>query len=761
MQKNSKKIVIFYSSIGNGHIVAAQAIQQEILRQDASARVLLQDIRSFMSPAWRKIDERLFWFIAKHLPESFDTLFLTMQARGSSVPSLSLLPNDYPEEKVLAFLKSQAPDAILATHYGAAQVLGTLRERELLAEIRIGWLHTDFFEGYFPRISKRIDLTFLGHPELETRWRDAGVPPEKVTTSGMPVQIPERKLGTREDALRALGLATDLPTILLTGGKEGTGDYCAVVGSIARHCHRAVQIIAVCGTNERLQSQLTSLGERLPSFVVLKAFGLLSHGEMLSLMCAADLLITKAGGMTPSEAFATGTPTILLDVVSGHERINAAMFVRLGLAELASEAEKAGAMVESLLADSRRLAAMLEAQRNFRESIQVSRIAQFALDDSFVPVRLPGDFGVENGAPVTDIGKALAGISDADNANVELLLSYATSRSPQRVVMENPFGHLAIRISDVVYSANHLADQQADPNFLQHLSLADYLYGVQPSSASQVHTSTYGMAYGRETLGLRVSGISADDMAAMVAEADCMEEQFHEGSLRWVRSGFNCADVVAHIVEAGGYGVSARMDWLGLPSMPLDTFERARSAFEEAPELNLELVAYRRVPGAQAAYHFSRFPLSIGRPLRSMARVLNSASQDPLEMAVSRQVASYFGDRRLSVDNLRPNAPADDGKTTGTGAVMETRSLELALINDLRHLLGVYAKLPIKEMERLAELPAVHEMQRLVDRGQEIARIATERAVELQLFPPYRKRLRAPSNKRLVDYERLSKQKLH
>jgi hypothetical protein len=120
MQKNSKKIVIFYSSIGNGHIVAAQAIQQEILRQDASARVLLQDIRLFMSPAWRKIDERLFWFIAKHLPESFDTLFLTMQARGSSVPSLSLLPNDYPEEKVLAFLESQAPDAILATHYGAA-----------------------------------------------------------------------------------------------------------------------------------------------------------------------------------------------------------------------------------------------------------------------------------------------------------------------------------------------------------------------------------------------------------------------------------------------------------------------------------------------------------------------------------------------------------------------------------------------------------------------------------------------------------------
>ena len=45
-------------------------------------------------------------------------------------------------------------------------MLGTLRERGLLAQVSIGWLHTDFFEGYFPRISKRIDRTFLAHPDL-------------------------------------------------------------------------------------------------------------------------------------------------------------------------------------------------------------------------------------------------------------------------------------------------------------------------------------------------------------------------------------------------------------------------------------------------------------------------------------------------------------------------------------------------------------------------------------------------------------------
>lgn len=97
------------------------------------------------------------------------------------MPSLAWPYNDYPEEKVRAFRQAQAPDAVLATHYGSAQVVGTLRERGLLAQVKIGSLHTDFFEGYFPRISKRIDRTLLAHPNLEARWLAAGVPPDKVT----------------------------------------------------------------------------------------------------------------------------------------------------------------------------------------------------------------------------------------------------------------------------------------------------------------------------------------------------------------------------------------------------------------------------------------------------------------------------------------------------------------------------------------------------------------------------------------------------
>jgi UDP-N-acetylglucosamine:LPS N-acetylglucosamine transferase len=746
------KVVIFYSSIGYGHISAAQSIRDEIKRQSPTTPVLLQDIRTFMHPVWRRVDERLYWFVANHLPECFESLFRAMQTRGSRAPSLSMLPNDYPEESVLAYLTAQRPDAVLATHYGAAQVLGTLREKGLLSDTRIGWLHTDFFEGYFPRISKRIDRTFLAHPELETRWLAAGVPADKVVTSGMPVRIPERSADARRATLQGLGLSADVPTLLLTGGKEGVGDYPGVIGSVVRHGPGRLQIIAVCGTNSGQHEVLADLQGKLPESATLKPLGLLPRSDMAACMAAADILVTKAGGMTPAEAFALGVPTVLLDVISGHERENAALFQRQGLARFAASADDAGKFAVDLLCEPAQREAMLRAQREFRQSIDIASIVRFALDEGFRPARPLPDFGVENGAPVQGIGQALAKLDAEAPAEVELLLSYATSQTPQRVVLENPFGHLAIRISGIVYSANYIADPSVDPNFLQHVSLPDYLYGIDRPSRSQVHTNTYGMAYGRETLGLRVQGIPAGRRAAMVAEAHRIETGFRDASLRWSRNDLNCADVVGRILAAGGYDGRSLYDRAGLPNMPLDLFERMRARFEEDPALREELVAYRLLPGTQASYRFSRFPLSMGQPLRSMARVLGDAQPDALEQAVARQVTSYFGDRQLYVEDLRACWPASPA------AGRPHLALERAILADLRRLLAAYVKLPLTRIERLGNLPAAAAFYRLVDRGIELARLATEHAEDDPRPRTYR--LRALFTQLVEAYGRINPQRL-
>jgi hypothetical protein len=258
-------------------------------------------------------------------------------------------------------------------------------------------------------------------------------------------------------------------------------------------------------------------------------------------------------------------------------------------------------------------------------------------------------------------------------------LSYATARTPQRIVTENPFGHIAIRIGPMTYSANHLAWRDKDPTFLQHISLADYLYGATPPSASQQHTATYGMTYGREVLALRITGITPVQIMAMRDEVALIERGYRRGELAWDRASLNCADIVQRILSAGGWTLATPNRRLGAPTMPLDVFEAARDAFASDAALSACLIAYRQMPGTRADYRYSRFPVSLYQPLRSLSNALRDGRVDPLEADVARQVIGLDGDRRLFVDALVPGA----SERTSTGALP---SIERAMRSDLSNL---------------------------------------------------------------------------
>ena len=84
-----KKILILYSSIGNGHISAANAIKADILEKNPKAKVRLKNIRDFIpSRRKEKWDEKLFWFVVKNYPNTFDKIFRKKMAQGNQRPLL-------------------------------------------------------------------------------------------------------------------------------------------------------------------------------------------------------------------------------------------------------------------------------------------------------------------------------------------------------------------------------------------------------------------------------------------------------------------------------------------------------------------------------------------------------------------------------------------------------------------------------------------------------------------------------------------------
>lgn len=718
------KVIIFYSSIGQGHISAAWAIEKDIKQIDTNAIVVQKDIREFMSPLWRKIDERLYWFVVNSLPKTFDALFWNLQEAGNKAYSFATLPNDYPDKDVHDFIRKEDPQVIIATHYGSAQVLACLRENGQLKDVKIGWLHTDFFEGYFPRISMRLDCTFLGHSELTSCWLKAGVPQNLIIESGMPVNTIFNDF-SKEEIFARYNLKTTLPTVLIAGGKEGVCDYQGVINALVDASDGHQQVLALCGMNTRKLKALEQQALALQNRISVHAVGFIPHQDIIALMHASDLLVTKAGGLTPPEAFAIGLPTVLLDVIHGHEHENAVFFKNLGVALLAVDGKEAGIMVAQLLDDNIARQIMIQKQKQFSERSNFSAIAHFVLDNTIKPRKVLPDFGSEYGHKAKGTQEVLAQLDSEIPADLELLLYYATSQEPELFARENPFGHIAIRIGSIVFSANHLANPVTGAPLLQKIELEKYLFGIEPPPGNQKHTNTYGMAYGRDTIGIRVKGINESSLKSMILEAEKIEQEYQAGFALWHLRDFNCAHVVTRILDSGECKIEKRLGVRGSYAMPFDVFDSALKLFQDNSTLLVNLVSYKKLIGSHAEYQHTHFPLSIGQPIRSISKVMRKTAIDKIEESVIMQVAN-FGDDQLFIEKLSKGSLNQNTETR------KQKRLKQALYEDLNQLFDLKNKLKIQKLnETLSNAENALEIRNLINQINDITRQATENAEEL------------------------------
>jgi processive 1,2-diacylglycerol beta-glucosyltransferase len=147
----------------------------------------------------------------------------------------------------------------------------------------------------------------------------------------------------------------DLPVLLVLSGGFGMGP----VGKILRELdkvEREFQTLVVCGRNEELRRELAAEDRKHPTRVL----GFASN--MHELMAVADLIITKPGGLTSSEALALGKPLFILDPIPGQEAANSDFLLERGAAAKVNRVEDLPFRVEQLLG-SKKLGEMAKAAK--------------------------------------------------------------------------------------------------------------------------------------------------------------------------------------------------------------------------------------------------------------------------------------------------------------------------------------------------------------------------------------------------------------
>src|SRR5437879_5543930 len=186
--------------------------------------------------------------------------------------------------------------------------------------------------------------------------------PVRVHVMGMPIDpkftLP---LESKQELQRKLGLKPGLPVILLVGGGEGAMGLRSAAHVISQ-ARLPVQLLIITGHNKRLYVQLQRTRSSL--HVPAKVFGFVQN--MQEMMCASDVIVTKAGPGTICEAMASNLPIILSGYVPGQEEGNVTYVVKNDVGVLARDSielvdalrrllKPGSAMLQQQLANAKRL----------------------------------------------------------------------------------------------------------------------------------------------------------------------------------------------------------------------------------------------------------------------------------------------------------------------------------------------------------------------------------------------------------------------
>ncbi|MTI82238.1 MAG: glycosyltransferase [Firmicutes bacterium] len=321
------RVLIFTVSAGDGHTRAAQAVKKQILENYPEAQVSIVDTFRYASPMVEKMVLGAYLEIIKISPMVYGYFYYraekTQPLSGFAKMEFNRIINKLAAPKLMSLISSMQPQAILCTHPFPLGILSSLKIRGKL-DIPLLATITDFTVHPF-WVYSAVDYYCVASEELKPSFIRHGVSSDRLAATGIPIDPLFRRMESKEQLNKRLGLSNDLPTILVMGGGLGMGPLEEVVQTLdTRQC----QLLVVCGRNKSLKNKIDIIANQMGRNVHVYSFVSNIH----ELMGAADLMVTKAGGLTCSEALALGLPLFITDPIPGQEERNTEFLVNQGAA---------------------------------------------------------------------------------------------------------------------------------------------------------------------------------------------------------------------------------------------------------------------------------------------------------------------------------------------------------------------------------------------------------------------------------------------
>ena len=313
--------LILSCSTGGGHNSAARAVKEELLSRGHNA-VMLDPYT--LDPTWKASHVGSFYvFTAKWFPHVFGAVYhMGMRLCRLPITSPMYYANRKAAKKLGDYLKDNSYDVIAMTHFYAAEMLTYLKRKgyDIPPTVFIG---TDYTCTPFT-METQCDKYVIPAEDICEEYIRQGAKREQLLPYGIPVSRVFEPTSVDTAELKArLGLQADKRTVLVTGGSMGAGNMKRLAGKLIRYGkeNSDTQFVIICGTNKKLYKILSEKTAGNSSFVIIGF-----TDKMNEYMAAADVFVTKPGGLSSTEAAVSGVPIVHMKPIPGCESKNIKYF---------------------------------------------------------------------------------------------------------------------------------------------------------------------------------------------------------------------------------------------------------------------------------------------------------------------------------------------------------------------------------------------------------------------------------------------------
>lgn len=359
-----RKILIFSVSFGNGHNQVSKSLKNEFLRNKLYD-VEIIDTFDVISKTFHKIILDSYLQLLRLKPSIWGRLYHYSEQNPNSIFLKQF--NAFLTTKLNSTLNKYNPVAIITTHPIATTLLANVIRKKRLS-IDLYALLTDFaihpmsvhseVKGYFIASEHLTYFSKLYNLD-KTLLYPTGIPATKNSLHEFPKRVLRNKLQLHEEK----------KTILIAGGGVGLAKFSEILAGLEAY-HEPLQIICVTGENKRARQRI----QHIKSKHYIRTLGF-TH-LFMEYLRASDVVISKAGGVTMTEALLCETPVLIFQPLPGQEEQNSQFLMNYGSAIKAEIVEEIPVLLERIIFNNHYHKIMTKNAQRLKEPYSAKRIVE-------------------------------------------------------------------------------------------------------------------------------------------------------------------------------------------------------------------------------------------------------------------------------------------------------------------------------------------------------------------------------------------------